>query len=240
MKNALITGASGEIGSAIARALAAAGCRVWLHANVRINNIQTLAQEIVAGGGEAVCVRFDVCDADDCRARLDEILAEIEAFDIVVNNAGIHDDAAFPAMSAEKWQRVLAVTLDGFFNVTQPLVMPMVRRRWGRIINISSVSALLGNRGQVNYAAAKGALNAATRALSHELASRAITVNAIAPGVIEGPMSAASFAPERIRQLVPAQRAGRPEEVAALAAFLASDAAAYITGQVISINGGMI
>ena len=159
---------------------------------------------------------------------------------ILVNNAGIHDDAVFPGMRPDQWHRVIDVGVDGFFNVTQPLMMPMIRTRWGRIINISSVTALAGNRGQVNYAAAKGALNAATKALSLEVASRGITVNAVAPGIIATGMSSAAFDPTTIASLVPMKRAGTTEEVASLVGFLASKQAAYITGQIISINGGMI
>jgi 3-oxoacyl-[acyl-carrier protein] reductase len=158
---------------------------------------------------------------------------------IVVHSAGVHDDGVFPALRAEQWHRVIDVSLHGFFHVMQPLLLPMLRTRWGRIINLSSVSSLAGNRGQVNYAAAKGALNSATRALSLEVASRGVTVNAIAPGIIESPMTAPTFDAAKIAQLVPLKRAGTPDEVAALAGFLASDEAGYITGQVISINGGM-
>jgi 3-oxoacyl-[acyl-carrier protein] reductase len=158
---------------------------------------------------------------------------------LIVNNAGVHDDAVFPGMRAEQWHRVIDVSLDGFFNVTRPLLLPMLRTRWGRVINISSVAAIMGNRGQVNYAAAKGALNSATKALSLEVAGRGVTVNAIAPGIIESPMAGAVFDAKAIAALVPTGRAGTPEEVAALAAFLAGPEAGYITGQVISINGGM-
>jgi 3-oxoacyl-[acyl-carrier protein] reductase len=156
-----------------------------------------------------------------------------------VNNAGILDDAAFPGMSPEQWHRVIDVSLNGFYNVTQPLMLPMIRTRWGRIVNISSVTALIGNRGQVNYAAAKGALIAAAKTLSLEVATRGITVNAVAPGIISTSMSGTAFDSADISQLVPMKRAGSPEEVANLVAFLASDEATYITGQVISINGGM-
>jgi 3-oxoacyl-[acyl-carrier protein] reductase len=158
---------------------------------------------------------------------------------IIVNNAGVHDDAVFPALRAEQWHRVIDVSLNGFFRVTQPLLLPMLRTRWGRIVNISSVAAIIGNRGQVNYAAAKGALHSATRALSLEVASRGVTVNAVAPGIIASPMADAAFDAKQIAQLVPVQRAGRADEVAALVGFLASSEAGYITGQVISINGGM-
>jgi len=158
---------------------------------------------------------------------------------VLVNNAGIHDDAVFPGMSALQWHRVIDVALNGFFNVTQPLLMPMIRTRWGRIINISSVAALIGNRGQVNYAAAKGALNSATRALALEIASRGITVNAVAPGIIATDMSEGHFSAAIIAQLVPMQRPGSANEVAHLVDFLAGEAAGYVTGQVICVNGGM-
>jgi len=159
---------------------------------------------------------------------------------IVVNNAGIHDDAVMPGMRPDQWSRVLAVSLDGFFNVTQPLLMPMIATRWGRIVNVSSVAALTGNRGQTNYAAAKAGLHGATKSLALELASRGITVNAIAPGIIASPMSEGAFSKTLIDQLVPMKRAGTPDEVADLAAYLASDRAGYISGQIISINGAMI
>jgi 3-oxoacyl-[acyl-carrier protein] reductase len=158
---------------------------------------------------------------------------------IRVTTAGVHDDAAFPGMSAAQWHRVIDVAIDGFYNVTQPLMLPMIRTRWGRIINISSISALSGNRGQVNYAAAKGALNAATKALSLEVASRGITVNAVAPGIIATGMSGSVFDAASIADLVPMKRAGSAAEVASLVGYLASTEAGYITGQIISVNGGM-
>jgi 3-oxoacyl-[acyl-carrier protein] reductase len=159
---------------------------------------------------------------------------------IIVNNAGIHDDAVMPGMQPEQWSRVIDVSLNGFFNVTQPLLLPMIRTRWGRVINVSSVAAIAGNRGQTNYAAAKAGLHGATRSLSLELVSRGITVNTVAPGIIASPTIAEAFPQEAIERLVPMKRAGHPEEVADLVAFLASDKAAYISGQLISINGGMI
>lgn len=167
-------------------------------------------------------------------------LLEAGPIQILVNNAGIHSDAVFPGMSGEQWDSVVDVSLNGFFNVTQPLTLPMIRTRWGRIVNISSIAGITGNRGQVNYSAAKAALHAAGKSLALELASRNITVNAVAPGIIATDMIAGAFDADAIKKLVPMQRAGKPEEVADLVAFLASDRAAYISGQVISINGAMI
>jgi 3-oxoacyl-[acyl-carrier protein] reductase len=238
-KRALVTGASGALGQAIARRLAQGGATVLLHANSRPDAVQALAATIAAQGGQAQCHVFDLRSDEACAQACEKMLAE-GPVQIIVNNAGVHDDAVLPGMRAEQWHKVIDVSLNGFYRVTQPLLLPMLRTRWGRILNISSVAALTGNRGQVNYAAAKGALNSATKALSLEVAARGVTVNAIAPGIIASPMADAAFGKALIDQLVPAKRAGTPEEVAALAAFLASDEAAYITGQVISINGGMI
>lgn len=237
-RRALVTGASGGIGEAIAERLARDGAHVIVHANSRLAAAETTARRIVADGGSAEAVAFDVTDREATRAAC-ERLAAAGTIQIVVNNAGIHDDAAFPALRETQWQSVIDVSLNGFFNVTQPLVMPMIRTRWGRIVNLSSVAAIAGNRGQVNYAAAKGALNSATKALALELASRGITVNAVAPGLIGAGM-AADFDPALIEKLVPMKRAGSAAEVAALVAFLASDEAGYISGQVVSINGAMV
>ncbi len=239
MKRALVTGGSGGIGAAICTRLAADGHHVIVHANRGRDKAEAVVAAIVAAGGSAEAIAFDVTDRAATAAAL-EALLEAGAIQILVNNAGIHVDAVFPGMSGEQWDSVVNVSLNGFFNVTQPLVMPMIRTRWGRIINISSVAGIAGNRGQVNYAAAKGALHAAGKSLALELASRGITVNAVAPGIIATGMSEGAFDADAIRKLVPMQRAGRPEEVADLVAFLASDQAAYISGQVISINGAMI
>jgi 3-oxoacyl-[acyl-carrier protein] reductase len=236
---ALVTGGSGGIGAAICRTLGAAGHLVYVHANRGKDAADAVVEEIIESGGQARAVTFDVTDAATTRATLEGLL-EDAPIQILVNNAGIHDDAAFPGMTAEQWHRVIDVAIDGFYNVTHPLMMPMIRTRWGRIINISSVTALSGNRGQVNYAAAKGALNAATKALSREVASRGITVNAVAPGIISAGMGAPAFDSATIASIVPMKRAGTPVEVASLVGFLSSREAAYITGQVISINGGMI
>ena len=237
-RRALVTGASGGLGRAIAIRLARDGLHVIVHANSRLDAATHTAAEIVAAGGSAEPVAFDVTDRTATHAACAKLL-EAGPVQVIVNNAGTHDDAAFPALRESQWRDVIAVSVDGFFNVTQPLTMPMIRTRWGRVINISSVAALTGNRGQVNYAAAKGALNSATKALSLELASRGITVNAVAPGIIESGMAEGTFDLSVIQRMVPAKRAGRAEEVAALVAFLASDDAGYICGQVISINGGM-
>lgn len=237
-KRALVTGASGALGSAIARRLARDGAHVLLHASQRPQAIETLAAEILATGGMAECHVADVTDPVATQALCDRLLAG-GPVQVIVNNAGVHDDAVFPGMRAAQWHRVIDVSLDGFFHITQPLLLPMLRTRWGRIVNISSVSALMGNRGQVNYAAAKGALNSATKALSLEVASRGVTVNAVAPGIIASPMAEAAFDANAIAQMVPAKRAGTPQEVADLVGFLASPLAGYISGQVIAINGGM-
>ena len=239
MKNALVTGGSGGIGAAICRRLAADGHRVFIHANRGIESAHNLAAEIVAAGGHAQALAFDVTDRTAVESALGP-LQDDQPIQILVNNAGIHHDAVLPGMSAEQWHSVIDVSLHGFFNVTQPLMMPMIRSRWGRIINLSSIAALTGNAGQVNYSAAKGALNAATKSLAREVASRGITVNAVAPGIIDTSMSEAAFDATEIARLVPMKRAGTPTEVADLIGFLVSPQAAYITGQIISINGGMV
>jgi 3-oxoacyl-[acyl-carrier protein] reductase len=236
-KRALVTGGSGGIGSAICRRLAADGLEVIVHANSNLATAQAIAQQIVADGGQARAVAFDVTDAT-ATSQAVEALLEQGAVQVLVNNAGIHDDAVFPGMQPAQWQRVIDVSLNGFFHVTHPLTLPMIRTRWGRIINITSVSAVMGNRGQVNYSAAKGALHAATKSLALELASRGITVNAVAPGIIDAGMGA-GFSAEDIARMVPMKRAGKAQEVADLVGFLASDSAGYISGQVISINGAM-
>ncbi len=238
MKRALVTGGSGGIGAAVCRRLAADGHYVIVHANLRIAEAERVASAIRGAGGSAEAVAFDVTDRLKTAARL-ELLLEEGPIQVLVNNAGIVDDAVMPAMKPEQWTRVIDVSLNGFFNVTRPLLLPMMATRWGRIVNMSSVAGVTGNRGQANYAAAKSGLHGATRSLAIELASRGVTANAIAPGFIDTEMTRA-VTKEAIERLVPMKRAGTPDEVAALVAFLASDAAGYISGQVISINGAMI
>ncbi|WP_273703843.1 3-oxoacyl-ACP reductase FabG [Candidatus Accumulibacter vicinus] len=219
--------------------MAADGCHVIVHAHRGRAQAEAVVSEIVAGGGSAEAVVFDITEREPTATVLADLLAA-GPIQILVNNAGIHADAVFPGMSGEQWDRVIDVCLNGFFNVTRPLILPMIRTRWGRVVNVSSVAAITGNRGQVNYSAAKAALQAASKSLALEVASRGITVNAVAPGIIATGMADGAFDAETIRTLVPMQRAGKPEEVADLVGFLVSDQAAYISGQVISINGALI
>jgi len=238
MKRALVTGGSGAIGAAICRQLAADGLHVVVHANSNLDRANHEVEAIDRAGGSAEAICFDVTDADASTRSLSAIL-EQGPIQVLVNNAGIHDDAPLAGMSREQWQRVVDVSLNGFYHVTQPILLPMMATRWGRVISLSSIAGVMGNRGQANYAAAKAGLHGASKSLALELASRGVTVNVIAPGIIESPMSEQSFPPEMIKQLVPMKRAGTPEEVADLVSFLASEKAGYISGQIISINGAM-
>ena len=239
MKRALVTGGSGEIGGAICHRLAHAGLHVIVHAHRHPERAAEAATSIQAAGGSAETATFDVADEEQVRRVLTGLL-EAGPIQVLVNNAGFHDDAPMAGMSSAQWRRVVDVCLHGFFNVTQPLLLPMLGTRWGRIVNISSLAGVTGNRGQTKYAAAKAGLHGATRALALELASRGITVNAVAPGIIVGPATATTFDAATIKSLVPMRRAGTPAEVADLVGFLASEEAGYLTGQIIGLNGGVI
>lgn len=237
-RTALVTGGSGVIGSAICSRLAEHGFHVLVHGHRNASRATDLAQTIVDQGGSAEAVCFDVTDRSACAEVLQPI-AQAAPVQVIVHNAGIHGDAPLAGMSGEQWDSVVDVSLNGFYNVVQPLLLHMIGTRWGRIISMSSVAAILGNRGQANYAAAKAGLHGATRALAVEVASRGITANVVVPGIIESEM-ASGFSPEQIAAMVPMKRAGRPQEVAALVGFLASDEASYVSGQIIGANGGMI
>jgi 3-oxoacyl-[acyl-carrier protein] reductase len=237
-RRALVTGGGGAIGGAVSRVLARNGLQVIVHGSGRSQRPEEIAENIRASGGAAETVYFDVTDEAAAASALTGLLAG-GPIQVLVNSAGIHDDVPLAGMTATQWRSVISVSLDGFYNVTRPLLMPMMKTRWGRIVSLSSLSAVRGNRGQVNYAAAKAGLHGATKSLALECASRGITVNAVAPGVIDTPETAEAFPPDRIAALIPMRRAGQPEEVAELVGFLASERAGYITGQIISIDGGV-
>lgn len=238
MQIALVTGAGRGIGKQIAVSLAKAGRYVYINFHSNKEKAQQTLDEILKDGGKAQLLQFDVTDNDACETALDHIFNAHGRIDILVNNAGIRDDRLLVRMKEDHWQKVLDTNLTGFFNVTRPVVKKMLPKRWGRIINITSISGQMGQPGQVNYSASKAGLIGATQALAKEIASRNITVNALAPGFIETDMIQ-DLALDEISKSIPAGRVGKPEEVAATVLFLCSEGAAYITGQVIGVNGGM-
>lgn len=238
-KKVLVTGSSGGIGRAIALAVAQAGYEVVAHYNNGKEKAESLKAEIESLGGKCSLLQFNISDRADCTSKLEKWSEENGAFWGIILNAGIARDDVFPALTDEKWDSVIHTNLDGFYNVLKPLVMPLCRKKRGRIITIASVSGIIGNRGQVNYSASKAGIIGATKALATELASRKITVNCIAPGLIETDM-VKDLPLEQMLSTIPMGRAGKPEEVASLAVYLLSEGAGYITRQVISVNGGLI
>ena len=236
MKRALVTGGSGDIGRAICARLARDGWQVIVHANRHPERAEALVQELAAAGLAASACAFDVTDASASGKAIEALLRDGPVQGIV-HNAGMHVDGLLAGMRADQWRAPIAVSLDGFFNVVQPLLLPLLRTRFGRIVAISSIAGIVGNRGQANYAAAKAGLHGAVKSLAREIASRGATANVVAPGVIAGAMTDRAFDAAAIEALVPMRRAGRPEEVAGLVGYLMSDEAAYLSGQVIAIDG---
>lgn len=241
-RSVLVTGASKGIGQAIALSLAADGFTVAVHYHRDREGAEQTLRQIVESGGQGRIIGFDIADREQCRTEIEQDIERHGAYYGVVNNAGITRDGAFPALDEDAWDRVIHTNLDSFYNVIHPCVMPMIGlRQGGRIITLSSVSGLMGNRGQVNYSAAKAGIIGATKALAIELAKRKITVNCIAPGLIDtGMIQMEPVAVDEAMKMIPMKRMGQAEEVAGLASYLMSDIAAYVTRQVISINGGML
>ena len=238
MKRALVTGGSGTLGESICRTLARAGMQVTVHAHGNSARARDLCEAIRADGGQAEAAVFDVRDGAACGRELERLL-QAGPYQVLVHNAGITADAPMAGMSAEQWSSVIDVSLNGFYNVARPLLLPMLRTRWGRVVAVSSVAGIMGNRGQANYAAAKAGLHGAVKSLAIEVASRGVTANAVAPGIIDSPMSKHAFSADEIARLVPMKRAGTPQEVAAVVGFLCSEEAAYLSGQVIAVDGAL-
>lgn len=237
MRRALVTGGSSPIGAAIARQLAAQDLHVIVHANRNLAGAEATAAAIREQGGSAETLRLDLTDLDQARSVLGA-MAELAPIQVLVHNAGLHRDVPFAAMEPDDWREVIDVNLNGFYAALRPLIMPMMRGRWGRIVAISSLAAITGNRGQTNYAAAKGGLLALAKSITREYASRGITANVVAPGLIATPETERLENFDALLQLCPTRRAGTPEDVAAIVGFLASDSAGYISGQLIAVDGG--
>ena len=237
MKRALVTGGSSPIGAAIARQLAAQGLHVIVHANRKLAEAEATVAEIYATGGSAEAFTLDLTDLEKAQTVLGA-MAEDAPIQVVVHNAGLQRDVPFAGMTPDQWREVIDVNLNGFYAALRPLILPMMRGRWGRIVAISSLTAIMGNRGQANYAAAKGGLLALAKSITREYASRGITANVVAPGLIATPATERLENFDALRRLCPAGRAGTPEDVAAIVGFLASDAASYISGQLIAVDGG--
>ena len=238
MKRALVTGGSGDIGGAIGRRLARDGWHVIVHAHRHPERAEALVEALRRDGHSAEACAFDVTDTASAAGAVAALLAQGPVQGIV-HNAGLSRDGPLAGMSVEQWRAPIAVALDGFYNVVQPLLLPMLRTRFGRIVAISSVAGIVGNRGQANYAAAKAGLHGAVKSLAREIASRGATANVVAPGIVAGAMSHGTFDAAAIERLVPMRRAGQPDEIAALVAFLMSEDAGYLSGQVIAIDGAM-
>ncbi len=238
MKRALVTGGNSPIGIAICQELTSMGFHVIVHGHQNQELCENVTRQLIERGGSAESIRCDLTDPETTKRTMNTLL-EIGPVQVIVHNAGIYADAPLAGMSTQQWHHVIDVSLHGFFHVTQPLLLPMIRTRWGRIVTISSLSGMIGHRGQTNYSAAKSGLHGATRSLATEVASRGITVNVVAPGLIQSPSTEHAFTVEQIEGMVPMKRVGQPEEVASVVGFLASEKASYLSGQIIGVNGAM-
>ncbi len=239
MKRALITGGNSPIGVAICRELASMGLHIIVHGHSHHETCNEITEQLTGMGASAESIQCDLADPE-ATARTMAQLLENGPIQVIVHNAGIYHDAPMAGMSSQQWHKVIDVSLHGFFHVTQPLLLPMIRTRWGRVIPISSLSGMIGHRGQTNYSAAKSGLHGAARSLATEVASRGITVNVVAPGLIDSPSTQHTFTEQQIESMVPMKRAGKPEEIAAVVGFLASEKASYLSGQIIGVNGAMV